>query len=201
MGLFFNRKNKKKEPQNDYPKPETHDTDRDKENRVSPYKDYDNPKFHRTKYEEELKSQFRRANISLINEFEQLMNPIKNLSSFALNEQIKAFDKYKKIFYDQGAGGKLYFQDMWEHCHNSKNECFSWRDNLLKSYNIQKQRERLYQAIPHTIIDNENLLQKDIYKLLPEFDKGIIQSVIRELEKDKIILREKSKGSYILSLI
>lgn len=50
-------------------------------------------------------------------------------------------------------------------------------------------------------MDNENLLQKDIYKLLPEFDKGIIQSVIRELEKDKIILREKSKGSYILSLI
>ena len=139
--------------------------------------------------------------MSLINEFEQLMHPIKNLSSFELNEQIKAFDKYKKIFYDQGTGGKLYFQDMWEHCHNSKNECFSWRDNLVKAYNIQKEREVLYQTIPHAIMDNENLLQKDIYKLLPEFDKGTIQSVIRELEKNNVILREKSKGSYILSII
>lgn len=160
-----------------------------------------NPKFHRTKQEEELKSQFRRTHRSLIHDFEQLMSPIKNQSLCELNEQIEAFDKYKKLFYDHGAGGRLYFQDTWEHCHNSKNECFSWRENLLKSYNIQKQRERLYQAIPHAIMDNESLLQKDIYKLLPEFDKGTIQSVIRELEKNNIIFREKSKGSYILSLV
>lgn len=160
-----------------------------------------NPKFHRTKREEELMSDFYRNNRNFIDDFELKLYSEKTDNSDDLKRRIEYFDEFKEMCYSHSEGGKLYFQDMWEHCHNSKNECFSWRDNLLKSYNIQKQRERLYQAIPHAIMDNENLLQKDIYKLLPEFDKGIIQSVIRELEKNNIILREKSKGSYILSLV
>lgn len=160
-----------------------------------------NPKFHRTKLEKELIYEFNRNNRTFIDDFEQHLYSDKNDNSDDLKRRIEYFDKIKEMCYSNGEGGKLYFQDTWEHCHNSKNECFSWRDNLLKSYNIQKEREILYQAIPHAIMDNENLLQKDIYKLLPEFEKGSIQSVIRELEKNNIILREKSKGSYLLYLV
>ncbi|WP_394011272.1 hypothetical protein [Anaerococcus cruorum] len=201
MGLFFNRKNKKKVTINDYQKTETSNISGRIKEYDNPYKDYNNPKFHRTKREEELMSDFYRNNRNFIDDFELKLYSDKNDNSDDLKIRIEYLDEFKEICYSHSEGGKLYFQDMWEHCHNSKNECFSWRDNLLKDYNIQKQRERLYQAIPHAIMDNKNLLQKDIYKLLPEFDKGIIQSVIRELEKDKIILREKSKGSYKLSLI
>ena len=207
MGLFFNRKRKKKEKTiNNKDKIKNNNKDEaiiknhDCKESEDPYKNYNNPKFHRSKKEKKLKSQFLHENIHLINEFERMMPPLKNQSLSDIKAQIETFDKYKNIFYSKGEGGKLYFQDMWEHCHNSKNECFSWRDNLEIEYNRLKSEEELNRLIPQVIMANDGLLQKDIYNHLPDYQKGQIQSTIRNLEKNNTIRRTKQKGTYILEL-
>lgn len=42
------------------------------------------------------------------------------------------------------------------------------------------------------------LLQKDIYSLLPSHSKNNIQKIIRELESDGLIHREKKGSTYLL---
>lgn len=207
MGLFFNRKKKKKEKTISNKKTEKSNDnhhviieDDNYKETENPYQNYNNPKFHRTPTEKDLKSKFLHNNIALIEEFESIMTPIKNKSASQIKKEIELFDHYKNKFYNKGEGGKLYFQDMWEHCHNSKNECFSWRERLEEEYNRLKSEEELNRLIPQVILSNEGLLQKDIYTHLPEYRKGLIQSTIRTLEKNNIIIRTKQKGSYLLEL-
>lgn len=124
MGLFFNRKNKNNVTVNDYQKTETSDISGHIKEYDNPYKDYNNPKFHRTENEKELKSDFFRNNRDFIEDFEQHLYSDKNDNSDDLKTRIEYFDEFKEMCYSSGEGGKLYFQDMWEHCHNSKNDAF-----------------------------------------------------------------------------
>lgn len=49
------------------------------------------------------------------------------------NECIEAFNTFKDFCYKKGSGGKYYFQDMWEHLHNSRNKCFSYVDDIIET--------------------------------------------------------------------
>lgn len=48
------------------------------------------------------------------------------------DKAIQAFNKCKEFCNSKGYGGKRYFIDNWERCHNSKNSCFSYIDSILE---------------------------------------------------------------------
>lgn len=102
------------------------------------------PKFNRTLQEEELSFNFIEKYGSKVssmeNNFESLNEQAHNTEN--LNKRIKilikvalAFEKAKEFCYSKGAGGKIYFQDMWEYQHNSQNPCFSYLDPVLYELN------------------------------------------------------------------
>lgn len=172
-----------------------------------------NPKFHRTEYEEELSFQFmynsKRASKgnSLVNAFEAAysraikMNDVDE-SIYTLHEALLLFQNAKKYFYSCGKGGTIYFQDMWEYLHNSQRECFSYADIIQERIDFL---ERIHHyAIPEIkriISDNEGILQKNIYVLLPIVSKSDIQYILKLLEKDLAISRTKKSNSYELRLL
>ena len=58
---------------------------------------------------------------------DELIDKIK-----ACDAVINSFEKCKKFCYGKGKGGTIYFQDMWEYCHNSKNQQFSYIDSFVE---------------------------------------------------------------------
>lgn len=108
-----------------------------------------NPKFHRTFEEEDMSFEFAQAYgdtvqaleddfmkcISEIPIIRSSAKPNKQELSYAIEMSQKAidsFEKAKQFCYSKGNGGKIYFQDSWEYCHNSKNPCFSHIDATIK---------------------------------------------------------------------
>jgi len=47
-------------------------------------------------------------------------------------DAITAFKSFRSFCYKAGQGGRIYFQDMWEHCHNSRNPDFSYIDSIIR---------------------------------------------------------------------
>ena len=45
-------------------------------------------------------------------------------------EASSIFEKFKAFCYQAGPGGQKYFDDMWMHCHNSKNPDFCFLDPM-----------------------------------------------------------------------
>lgn len=97
-----------------------------------------NPKFHRTFEEKEQAFEFSQKYNKKIKTMEDKIylsenNTIKynenNRMSIILaiikcNKSIFYYNKLKKFCYKNK--GKIYFQDMWEYCHNSSCECFEY---------------------------------------------------------------------------
>lgn len=117
-----------------------------------------------------------------------------------LKQTIVLYDEAKKWFY-KTKGGKIYFDVWYEHLHNSKNDDFSYIDDIkdnLRYYNFKK--NYIIPTIIQTIADNKDILQKDLYQFMPEIDKYEIQQVIRELEQEDVIKRTKKNSTYMLEL-
>lgn len=110
-----------------------------------------NPKFHRTEKEEELSFNFSMRYSDVLSKLENNIYDnaenvgkagirwIKSATQDELIDKIKAcdavinsFEKCKKFCYGKGKGGTIYFQDMWEYCHNSKNQQFSYIDSFVE---------------------------------------------------------------------
>lgn len=172
-------------------------------------KQSNNPKFHRTTQEEELSFRFemnhgeqiekRTASFEDCNRLAYKENDI-NKKIELLQKTILLYEEAKKWFY-KTKGGTIYFQDYYEYQHNSQNDCFSYIDTV-KKYLEECIRNRDY-VIPNiiNIIKSSNgILQKDIYQHLPDASRGDVQRVIRNLESQGLITREKSKGSYLLTI-
>lgn len=169
-----------------------------------------NPKFHRTEREEELSFQFmmnhgeqiekRTASFEDCNRLAYKENDI-NKKIELLQKTILLYEEAKKWFY-KTKGGTIYFQDYYEYQHNSQNDCFSYIDTVkeylkdcifVKNYIMPK--------ILYAIKSNsDGILQKDIYQHLPDASRGDVQRVIRNLESQGLITREKSKNSYLLTI-
>ncbi len=169
-----------------------------------------NPKFHRTNYEEELSFKFMmkyakqlQAKTDIFLALYRKAYGINDLTEKinVLNKAIEAFENAKKFAYSKGKGGTIYFQDMWEHLHNSQNPCYSYLDLITNSINSAKRkRDIILPSIINAIRSNEGILQKNLYCTLPDIDKIDIQNTLRELERDSKITRIKKGNSYELYL-
>jgi hydroxymethylpyrimidine pyrophosphatase-like HAD family hydrolase len=97
-----------------------------------------NPKFHRSAHEENLAFKFSQKYSSELSSLEKnIYNEVSKIKLIKSNKEkidqcqkaIAVYEDAKKFCYKKGKGGELYFNDMWEHCHNSKKECFSYIQN------------------------------------------------------------------------
>lgn len=169
-------------------------------------KENTNPK--RTSREDDLCANFMKNHFYDIeyhvDKFEKLREKAyreKNIDSKIdlLKQTIFEYEKSKKWFY-RTKGGMIYFEDMYEHLHNSKNNDFSYIDSVQEELNYYIDKKEI--VIPQILsaIGNNGIIQKNIYDLV-DSNKSDIQYIIRELESIGKIKREKKGNSYLLTLL
>ena len=187
-----------------------------------------NPKFHRTEKEQDLSLQFSTNHFNEISNYEnQLYDIVKLTNDFhlSINEQIenckiaiKIWDEFKSFCY-QTPSGKLYFQDMWEYCHNSSNQQFEYiqqvkerleyLQNNPKEYLKKQQTHHEYEdAIdnsPKRILEiikcNPGILQKDLKKFaINDGEAQAFRATCHKMESDGLITRVKKGNTYELYL-
>ncbi len=113
------------------------------QNAKNRYNKSKNPKFHRSEKEQNISFRFYETHKSKIDFMEK---EIYNAEKFAhrfinkyernqilfeelekeCNLLFKSYEDMKRYCYSVGRGGKIYFQDMWEYCHNDYNDCFEF---------------------------------------------------------------------------
>lgn len=174
------------------------------------YANSPNPKFHRTLDEQMESIEFRQANSRLIGKLEDGIYESLNMTNSSkdkwlgiLERSIKSYYDLKKYCYDQGKGGQLYFQDSWEYCHNTSNPCFEYVETLEEHRDYIINMRDVWKPTILNIIDkyNGDLIQKNIYDLVPDIKRSDVQKAIREMVDEKKVVREKASGSYRLSLM
>ncbi len=180
-----------------------------KQQALEQYEQAESPKVHRSEREENLSVQFMMNHSNEIQkhtdsfeECNRLAYAEKDLNKKIqlLQETINLYEKEKKWFY-RTKGGMIYFQDFYEHMHNSRNNDFSYIDSV-KNYLEEciKKRDYIIPEILNLITSSNGILQKDIYKHLPDMSKSEIQQTIRELETENLITRTKKSNSYFLTM-
>ncbi len=168
-----------------------------------------NIKFHRTSQEEELSFRFM---MNHGNDIEKHTRTFENAYRQANSENnldkkiallqnvIDLYEKEKKWFY-RTKGETIYFQDYYEHLHNSTNEDFSYIDSVKDSLEyIVHKRDCIIPEILQLATSANGIMQKDIYTYFPDESKADIQKIIRELENDNLINRTKKGNTYLLTL-
>ena len=118
-----------------------------------------------------------------------------------LEEAARVFINTRDFFYRKGKGGEIYFRDMWERMHNSQNTCFSYLDLINEAIaEAKRERDCIIPDILETIRNNDGILQKDIYNMLPHISKEEIQNYLRRFEYDSVIIRIKKGNTYELHI-
>lgn len=163
-------------------------------------KNSNNPKFHRTDHEKKLESEFHKKNHSIIQDYENRIYISNKTDYNKLKSNLAAFDEFEKFCYANGEGGKIYFQDMWEFCHNSKNDCFSFKETILKYMQNFLDANQAVLDIIEILKINETYLQKDLKHEINYCTPQEIGAIIKEMVNNKIITREKYKNTYLLKL-
>lgn len=168
-----------------------------------------NPKFHRTERENELSFQFSERYYNEISLFEgQLEDSYDDAlktgdyqdSIAKLENTLTTYNKFKRFCYSKGKGGTIYFQDMWEYLHNSKNPCFSYESQVKESLNDRKMLCTIMPAVIEVISKNDGFLQKDIYTYLPNYERKYIRTVLKDLKASGKINAEKKGNTYVLTM-
>ncbi len=132
-----------------------------------------------------------------------------------LKEMISYYENIKQEFYSKSECHRKYFQDMWEHCHNSRNDDFEYITpyketlcDLIQNYdslkaaeekrisNLHKLDEKLY----NFIYSHDGVLQRDIYKEFDSSVKSDIQDLLYQWDKCGKIKREKTGNTYRVSV-
>jgi len=177
-----------------------------KERAIEYCADSPNLKFHRTGAEEESSFQFMQnhgaKSTKMCNVFEELNRSANETDDIKekihlLQQAIAAFEKAKEWHY-QSEGGKIYFQDFYEHMHNSQSSCFSWADNVKKYLSELEEADSF--IIPW-ILENAKIgfLQTDIYKAFPENDKSFLRNIIKQLIDSDYLTSEKQGRTYFIT--
>lgn len=193
-----------------------------------------NPKFHRTQREKDLSFNFSVKYSDEIQRFDDdiylqvsKIRKINNIDHKIMQCQkaIDVFYKAKACCYNKGKGGTIYFQDMWEHLHNSKNSNFSYIESVEKEllfmttdYETAKQKladiklknerkllikqfnEHVDKFLVELIEKNSGILQTDLYPHFEEFYLPSTKRAIKKLSDNGTIIREKSGSTYKLFL-
>ena len=137
-----------------------------------------------------------------------------------LRKMIKYYYSLKEECYSKGECYQKYFDDMWVHCHDSRNEDFEYikqyEDELLEIENnldeylnqckLEQEKELKYKQLEPIIKNelliiikkNQGILQKDIYKKFDLDVKELIQSTLYFMSKDNEITRIKHGNTYEL---
>lgn len=165
-----------------------------------------NPKFHRTDKEKELEFQFFYkygqqsqkmcdAFLNLMHQAYQTKNPEEKLS--LLQQSVTVYNAAKDWHYCKSKGAKLWFQDNWEYCHNTKSTCFAWVDNIIKY--IQDIQNEITNIRPW-ILEHASLgfLQTDVYKAFPDSDKSTLRDIIAQLADSGKIQKTKKGNTYFI---
>lgn len=163
-------------------------------------KNSNNPKFHRSDQERKLRNEFSQKNHSIIQDYENRICISDKADYNKLKSNLVAYDEFQKFCYDNGDGGKLYFQDMWEYCFNSKKECFSFKETILEYMQNYLDANRAVIDIIEILKTNDTYLQKDLKHKINYCTPQEIGLIIREMVDKDIIAREKYKNTYILKL-
>ena len=163
-------------------------------------KNSNNPKFHRSDQERKLKGEFHRKHYQIVEDFENRIYISDKADYKKLKDNLIAYDEFKKYCYSNGDGGKLYFQDMWEYCHNSKNDCFSHKETILKYMKNYLDSNKAVIDIIDILKSNETYLQKDLKRKINYCTPQEIGLITREMVDKNIITREKYKNTYLLKL-
>lgn len=129
-----------------------------------------NPKFHRTESEKELDFNFFFKYKDEIGKYENLIYAF--IESDFIEDTVKsilAFDDFKKFCFSKGKSGRLYFEDSWLNCHNSKNARFSYRDHIVDNLdNICEYCLKLPTTNLHDYLCFESLKVEELKNLLRE---------------------------------
>ncbi|MCW6678201.1 hypothetical protein NH286_03410 [Anaerococcus sp. NML200574] len=163
-------------------------------------KNSDNPKFHKTDNEKKLESEFHKKNHSIIEDYENRIYISDKTDYNKLKSNLVAYDEFKEFCYSNGDGGKIYFQDMWEFCYNSKIECFSYKETILENMQNYLDANRAVVDIIEILKINETYLQKDLKEKINYCTPQEIGAIIKEMVSKNIITREKYKNTYLLKL-
>lgn len=166
-----------------------------------------NIKFHRTERDEELSFQFESNHWDEIDKHVKSFEECYNLACDEddLNKKIELlqktiikFEKAKNWFY-KTRGGTVYFQDMYEHLHNSRNNDFSYISQVEEDLEecIETKKCMVDEILDLIKSSSEGILQKDIYDSVP---KEAAQGIIRELERNGTIEKTKSGSSYLITI-
>lgn len=166
-----------------------------------------NPKFHRTVEEHDLIYNFMEKHgaksAQMCDSFESLNQMSFKASDIDekilyLQKAIQAFEEAKTWHYNYSKGGKLYFQDFWEHLHNSRHECFSWVDSVQNNLDALIQMRDL--IIPWILEKAEfGFKQTEIYKEFPNVEQSQLRGIIDDLCSDKKISKIKKGNTYWIS--
>ena len=170
-------------------------------------KTLDNPKFHRTPQEEKLAFEFFEKYYDTFNKlsdtFLTLENQAQNAASIDekiifLTQSIDAFNVARQSCYEHSEGAKIFFQDYWEYCHNSHNNCFSWVDDKIEQVQFLKKEIELIE--PWILKRAQTgFIQTSIYKEFPEEPKEVLRTIINRLSNEKKIKKYKKGNSYFIS--
>lgn len=149
----------------------------------------------------------------LINKYVNLLNSKGSVDNkiASINAVISYLEEYKTYCYNKNECYIKYFSDQYEHCHNSKCDDFALITNyqgflkeLLDNYDNLKLQESLVKTLPDDLMkyikENNNILQKDIYKAFNKVIKSDIQSLLYQWDKSGIINREKEGNSYKITI-
>lgn len=167
---------------------------------IAERKNSKNPKFHRSDHDKKLRNEFRQKNYSIIQDYENRIYISDKADYNKLKSNLAAFDEFEKFCYANGECGKIYFQDMWEFCYNSKKECFSYKETILESMQNYLDANRAVIDIIEILKINETYLQKDLKHEINYCTPQEIGAIIKEMVNNKIITREKYKNTYLLKL-
>lgn len=130
-----------------------------------------------------------------------------------LKKLVAFFDDYKAYCSSQNDNRYIkHFNKQYEHCHNSRTKDFSLVDSykdrlqeILDNYDNIKKHQELQKTIETDLLyflkENNNILQKDIYKSFDTTLKSDIQSLLYYWHKEGKISREKQGNTYIITII
>lgn len=131
-----------------------------------------------------------------------------------LKKMIEKYYSFKAQCYKKNECYKKYFQDMWEHCRNSKCADFEYikpyeekLEELFVNYNELIEKEKIVNSVlPNLktelleVIENQSqgILQTDIYKIYDEVLKEYIREELYYMEKNGVVERKKQGRTYLL---
>lgn len=166
-----------------------------------------NPKFSRTDRESDLAYNFETKHGAMIDRETKKFMDLYREADFVcdLDERLEilyrckdAFLTVRDLFYSKGKGATIYFQDWYEYMHNSQSDCFSYLDLIDDAIKKTKWiKDVVIPDILDAIRQNDGILQKNLYSLLPHIEKGEIQAFLKASDD---VLRVKKGSTYELHL-